>query len=723
MKASGSISHLVATWRSYNHGVAETEVDLSGIVGAVAARVRAMTPEFDPDRFLEGLSGQLQRLIPHDRVKVLYLDEGGCTVSVFAEHARGDAPRRDGRYTLSSARASRFPIAEAVSSCVFTGQAEFVRDVQSDARFMAGAAIPGVAHAGLRAWMALPLMGVERIIGALIVGNTVPDVYTDAHLATGRQIADVIGPVIENIVLVHTERRRRQRLRVVPEVARVLATSLNVAEIFDRLAAAVRPVLDFDIMATSFVDSESIAPWLHVADGWTVPERSDRFEDFSFGTRLLSREPVLMRECESELDPTYPADRRILEDKIRSFVAVPLIFGEKVGACLGFAKRQPDWFDTSDLEVVEEIAQHVVVAIQHQRLAEEQRRLAIAEGRAQQLERRVQRLRGALSEPYGFGRILGQAPSLREALERAAQVAPQETPVLLTGESGTGKELVAQAIHYASRRADGPCVAINCAALPETLIESELFGHERGAFTGADKQKPGRFELAAGGTLFLDEVGELAAAVQAKLLRVLQEREFQRVGGTATLKADFRLIVATNRNLTDAMARGQFREDLYYRLSVFPIHLPPLRERGEDVVLLAQEFVRRLGERMGKGEPGLSRDARELLVTYPWPGNIRELQNAIERALIVSDAGLITAAQLGLTLPRLSSGEASLPAVPAPSRVANQDATAATLQELERQAIADALAKARGNKTSAAAALGITRMQLYTKLKRLGPPS
>jgi len=292
--------------------------------------------------------------------------------------------------------------------------------------------------------------------------------------------------------------------------------------------------------------------------------------------------------------------------------------------------------------------------------------------------------------------------------------------VLLTGESGTGKELVAQAIHYASRRADGPCVAINCAALPEALIESELFGHERGAFTGADRQKPGRFELAAGGTLFLDEVGELAASVQAKLLRVLQEHEFQRVGGTATLKADFRLIVATNRNLTDAMARGQFREDLYYRLSVFPIHLPSLRERGEDVVLLAQEFVRRLGERMGKGEPGLSRDARELLVTYPWPGNIRELQNAIERALIVSDAGLITAAQLGVTLPRLPS----LPGVATPSAVANQDAAAATtLQELERHAIADALAKAKGNKTAAAGALGITRMRLYTKLKRLGLPA
>jgi transcriptional regulator with GAF, ATPase, and Fis domain len=720
MKASGRAAQLVATSQSYNYGVAETELDVGGIVAAVAARARAMTLEFEPGGLLEVLSGQLQGLIPHDRVTILYLDEGGRTVSVFAEHARGDAPRRDGRHTLSLAHARRYSIAEAVSSCVFAGQAEFVRDAQSDARFMAGAAVPGVAQAGLRAWMALPLMGVERVIGALIVGNTVPDVYTEAHFATGRQIADLIGPVIENIVLLHTERRRRQRLRVVPEVARVLGTSLNVAEIFDRLAAAVRPVLDFDIMATSFVESASIEPWLRVADGRPVPERADRFEDFSFTARLLSGEPVLMRECASELDATFPADRRVLEDGIRSFVAVPLIFGGKVGALLGFAKRQPDWFDVSDLEVVEGIAQHVVVAIHHQRLAEEQRRLAIVEGRAQELERRVERLRGVLSEPYGFGRIHGQAPSLREALERAAQVAPQETPVLLTGESGTGKELVAQAIHYASRRADGPCLAINCAALPDTLIESELFGHERGAFTGADRQKPGRFELAAGGTLFLDEIGELAAAVQAKLLRVLQEHEFQRVGGTATLKADFRLIVATNRNLTDAMAHGQFREDLYYRLSVFPIHLPPLRERGEDVVLLAQEFVRRLGEQMGKGEPGLSRDARELLMTYPWPGNIRELQNAIERALIVSDGGLITAAQLGLTLPQLPSVEASLPGVPTPSRVTSHHAAQATLQELERHAIADALAKAKGNKTAAAATLGITRMQLYTKLKRLG---
>src|SRR5437667_430479 len=345
-----------------------------------------MTPEFDPGGFLEGLSGQLQGLIPHDRVTVLYLDEGGRTVSVFAEHAPGDAPRRDDRYSLFPARASRYPIAEAVSPCVFAGQAEFVRDAQSDARCMAGTAVLGVDQAGLRAWMGLPLMGVERVIGALIVGNTVPDVYTETHLATGRQIADVIGPVIESIVLVHTERRLRQRLRVVPEVARVLGTSLNVAEIFHRLAAAVRPVLDFDIMATYLLESDGMKRWLLVAEG--RPVRADeRFEDFSFAARLLAREPVLMRECERELDLVNPTDRTILEDGIRSFIAVPLIFGEKVGGLLAFAKRQPDWFDLSDLEVVEEIAQHVVVAIQHQRLAEDQRRLAIAEGRAQELER------------------------------------------------------------------------------------------------------------------------------------------------------------------------------------------------------------------------------------------------------------------------------------------------------------------------------------------------
>ena len=339
------------------------------------------------------------------------------------------------------------------------------------------------------------------------------------------------------------------------------------------------------------------------------------FDDLSFSATVEAGTPVLIRDAQRELDPARPGDRRILERGNRSVLSVPLWFAEDVGGFLFFAKRQPDWYDSSDVEIASAIAAQVVVALQHQRLAEEQQQRAQVEGRARQLEQRLTRLRQELGDQYGFDRILGRAPALREALARAAKVAATETTVLLTGESGTGKELVARAIHHASPRADGPFVALNCAALPETLVESELFGHERGAFTGADRQKPGRFELAAGGTLLLDEIAELSPAVQAKLLRVLQEHEFQRVGGTATLRADVRLLIATNRDLAQAVAAGTFREDLFYRLNVFSVHLPPLRERGDDILLLANHFVRELGTRIGRGEPGLSRDARTLLLS------------------------------------------------------------------------------------------------------------
>jgi transcriptional regulator with GAF, ATPase, and Fis domain len=254
-------------------------------------------------------------------------------------------------------------------------------------------------------------------------------------------------------------------------------------------------------------------------------------------------------------------------------------------------------------------------------------------------------------------------------------------------------------------------VALNCAALPETLVESELFGHERGAFTGADRQKPGRFELAAGGTLLLDEIAELSPAVQAKLLRVLQEHEFQRVGGTVTLRTDARLLIATNRDLARAVAAGTFREDLFYRLNVFSVHLPPLRERSDDILLLAHHFVRELGTRIGRGEPGLSRDARTLLLSHRWPGNIRELANAVERALIVSEGGLLTADHFGIAPPE-----------PSPDVGAADPRAPVSLAAMEKSALLAALERAKGNKAHAAAALGITRTQLYTRLRRFGLP-
>jgi transcriptional regulator with GAF, ATPase, and Fis domain len=338
-------------------------------------------------------------------------------------------------------------------------------------------------------------------------------------------------------------------------------------------------------------------------------------------------------------------------------------------------------------------------------------KVAALEHRTRTLEQSLKTARSELHHRYGFEQMIGRSPLLRGALTRAAQVARTETTVLITGESGTGKELVARAIHYASPRADGPFVAVNCAALPDTLLESELFGHERGAFTGADRQKPGRFELAAHGTLFLDEIGELSAAVQVKLLRVLQEREFQRLGGTATLKADVRLIAATNRDLTAEMAAGRFRSDLFYRLGVFNVHLPPLRERDDDVLLLADAFIRTLALKMGIGDVTLSRDACELLRRHPWPGNIRELQNAIERALITCEGALVTAAHLAIPLP---PDPIRPPGSPEPVR----PAASMALHELERKAIIDALQRTHGHKARAAELLGLTRFQLYSRLKR-----
>jgi transcriptional regulator with PAS, ATPase and Fis domain len=298
-------------------------------------------------------------------------------------------------------------------------------------------------------------------------------------------------------------------------------------------------------------------------------------------------------------------------------------------------------------------------------------------------------------------------------LTQATRVAQTETTVLLTGESGTGKEVVARYIHHASRRSSGPFVAINCAALPEHLLESELFGHERGAFTGAVTTKPGRIEQAAGGVLFLDEVGEMAISVQAKLLRALEEREFTHLGGNRVIRAEVRLIAATNRNLHEAIERGAFREDLYYRLGVFEITLPPLRERAGDILELADAFLAEIGERVGRPAVGIAPDAKEQLLSYPWPGNVRELRNAIERAVILADGGLIRSQHLPVSGAGRPVPGQSGPGTPLPAGGVN-------LQDLERSLVVNALTRARYNKTRAAKLLGLTRAQLYSRIEKYG---
>src|SRR6267142_6485978 len=625
----------------------------SDLLACVAAFGRSLDESFDPGRSLSEFSARTQRLVPHDYMVIALLEDRGQTYLLFAEYAvRGSLPGDDRRYTTAFERGARVAAESFPLAPVFGGEPQLIGDVTTDDRFReATACREALDEAGLRAVLAVPLFAGGRVGGALVVMSTTAGLYTEAHASAFRQVADLIAPLVESVVALHRERRRRERLAAATALAPILGASLKVGDVLERLGEAIRPLIDFDTMGLA----------LRAADGPGF-ERSGiigvrrpgyattpAVEDYSTLERVSRGEIILVRDTRRELDPGRAGDRYLIESGDRSVLGVPLLFGEESGGGLFFVTAREHWYDESDVEVGTAIAAALVLAVQHQRLAEHQQRLGAAEAKAQKLQRQVASLRTALDDRFGFDAIIGRAPKFMAAIDDARKVAVTGTTVLLTGESGTGKEVLARAIHHASPRAEGPFVALNCAALPETLIESELFGYERGAFTGADKLKRGRFELAAGGTLFLDEVGELAPAAQAKLLRVLQEREYERVGGTVTLAADVRLIAATNRDLEHAVTEGRFREDLYYRLAVFPIRMPALRERDDDVILLGDHFVTEIGAKLGKGDPGLSRDAREALLGHPWPGNIRELQNAIERALIVSDGGLITAAQLGLT--------------------------------------------------------------------------
>lgn len=329
--------------------------------------------------------------------------------------------------------------------------------------------------------------------------------------------------------------------------------------------------------------------------------------------------------------------------------------------------------------------------------------------RSLELENRF--LKERLEDHFNFGHMIGRGKAMRTLFDTIALVAPTEATVLITGESGTGKELIANAIHLNSPRRDRPFIKVNCAALPETLLESELFGHEKGAFTGATSQKRGRFQLAHEASIFLDEIGEMPSTTQAKILRVLQEREFEMVGGTQTIQVDIRVIAATNKDLEREIAAGRFREDLYYRLNVVALNVPPLRERREDIPQLADFFLKRYAEKNRRLVKGFSPRAVDLLMRHSWPGNVRELENVVERAVILSPGELITPSEFPGVLQAIDPEAAS----------ANPDvASGRSLKEVERRMIIRTLEEAGGNRTHAADILGISRRTLQLKLKEYG---
>jgi transcriptional regulator with PAS, ATPase and Fis domain len=481
------------------------------------------------------------------------------------------------------------------------------------------------------------------------------------------------------------------------DLLRTIAGVLDIRTVFPRVSEIVKPVLAHDALALVFSDRAG-----HVTleagstedlpgHGWPTGVDDTEFNIVSDLRRAPSRSAAR--------DPNM-VDAFIAAG-YRSVLSVRSIAHNQTMR-LGFFSKQADAYTTLDVRAAQQVVDYVAVAVAHEQLAIAERDRAEARGRAERIDTRVRALADKGHALPVHGRMIGRSEAWRRVLTRALRVAPTDTTVFLQGESGTGKELAARFIHQASPRKDGPFIAINCAALPEQLLESELFGYERGAFTGAHQAKAGQIELASRGVLFLDEVSEMSLGAQAKFLRFLQEREFQRLGATRVQKANVRVIAASNRDLRQLVHQGRFREDLFYRLQVFDVALPPLRERISDIPLLAEQFLDEFGEASGGRHAHLTDEAQHALLAYSWPGNVRELRNVLERAAILSDEGMIDLRHLSLH---------AIATIPASSR---------DLGAIERQTIEEVLRQTDWNKSKAARRLGLSRTQLYVRLRRYG---
>jgi Nif-specific regulatory protein len=494
-----------------------------------------------------------------------------------------------------------------------------------------------------------------------------------------------------------------KQLRTLVAISQALAGTLN-------LTAALQQVLELlerhHSMLPSMVtllDKPDGALIVAASHGLTSAGKRTRYHlgEGITGRVVESGKPIVVPQVSHEPMFLNRAGRRNLQKQERTFICVPVVINRKpvgaLGVDLRFQKTRNYDHELSFLQVVTSmIAQAINVA-------------HLAEAERERLRDENRHLREELQERYDFSHIIGNSSRMRQVYEQITQVASTNTTVLIRGESGTGKELIAHAIHYNSPRAHKPFVKVSCAALPETLIEAELFGHEKGAFTGAQARKQGRFELADGGTLFLDEIGDLSLMTQVKMLRVLQEREFERLGGTTTVKINVRLLTATNRNLEQAITDGYFREDLYYRLNVFSIFVPPLRERKDDILLLADYFLDKYTREHNKQIKRIATSAIDMLTSYHWPGNVRELENAIERAVLVCESLVIHGYHLP---PTLQTAEAS-------GTVTRGSLTEA-VETYEKDLLQDALKTTRGNRAKAAKLLHSTERIIGYKVKKYG---
>jgi formate hydrogenlyase transcriptional activator len=620
---------------------------------------------------------------------------------------------------------TEMPVEGTPSGWVWQSQEPFiVRDTEEDTRYPDY--LSRLREHGVRSAALLPLTTAQRRVGAMGFGRVTPNGIADGDLQFMQRVASQVAVAVDNALNLESSQayqtqlaHERDRLRVLLDVNNVLVTSLELPELFRGIVSTLQRVIHHDYTSLALLDPATGFLKIHALDfpgrqGLLKPEMIIPRDVSPAGRAIVEARTVVARG--EELDQ-YPSEvmRLLRAEGLQTVCCIPLTNRGRTFGTLNLASRRTDMFSAADIELVQQVAAQVAIAVEN----------ALAFRQIDALKDKLAEEKLYLEEEirnaYNFEEIVGDSAALRRVLAQVELVAPAGTTVLIQGETGTGKEVIARAVHNLSPRRERTFVKINCAAIPSGLLEAELFGHERGAFTGALTQKIGRFELADHGTLFLDEVGDIPLELQPKLLRVLQEQEFERLGSNRTQRVDVRVVAATNRDLSKLVAERAFRSDLYYRLNVFPIHIPALRERREDVPLLVRYFVQKFSRRLNKIVEYVPADAMDALANYAWPGNIRELENLIERAVLLSPgkelrvphAELKSAPGVGDDVLSVSSLLMSVPSAPSIS----------TLEEAERQHVLRALRQTEwriAGPKGAAVLLGMKRTTLQARMRKLG---
>jgi formate hydrogenlyase transcriptional activator len=624
---------------------------------------------------------------------------------------------------------SESPVEGNPSGWVWQTQQPFVvSDAEKESRFPEF--LQRLREHNVRSLAILPLTTAQHRLGAMGFGRIVPSGVTETELQFMQRVASQVAVAVDNALNFETAQafqsqlaRERDRLQVLLEVNNLLVTSRELPELFQGIISTLRRVIHHDYTSLALLDPQTGMVKIHALDfpsrpGILKQETTIPRDSSPSGQAMASGQPLLARGA--ELDRYSSQVMRILrEEGMQTICCVPLITRGQAFGSLNLASRRMDAFTRQDVELLQQVGAQVAIAVENALAFKE------IDALKNKLAEEKLYLEEEIRSELNFEEIIGESPALKRALAQVELAAPAGTSVLLLGETGTGKELFARAIHNLSPRSQRTFVKVNCAAIPSGLLESELFGHERGAFTGAISQKIGRFELADHGTLFLDEVGDLPLELQPKLLRVLQEQEFERLGSNRTQRVDVRVVAATHQDLSKLVSERAFRSDLFYRLNVFPIQIPALRDRAEDIPLLVRYFVQRFSRELNKAVEYIPADAMDALAHYSWPGNVRELENLIERAVLLSPGKelRIPFAELKSAALGDAPGADSSPSFNSFTSLTSSTPSIATLEEAERQHILRALKQTQwriAGPKGAANLLDMKRTTLQARMRKLG---